>query len=442
MSGRRRWLLLLLVHLLGVPIIGRAEVESPLKNLQSALQVLVEQDPRIKTAKLELGQAQQSVLASEGQWQPTLDISVTTGNHKNYTNRGQPYYSDSKVKLSQLLWDFGATNAAINKVVIQRSIKQLNLKRVRQGVTREALSVYIKLIQAQRTLQFSRMSEASIRKQTGLEQYRVAEGAGYSTDVLQSKAQLASAISRRTSNEGAVVIANNGYYALFGFYPPLFDMDGQPIAVLTLPDLLGFTAQALPTSLAQALNQSVEHNIDIKIERLRRELAKFDRRRSKAKNFYPEIKFTVERSFDRNQRSIEGDRHQLLAQVELRMPLGLSLSGWHKVKRSALLEQQKMLQVDMVVTETEKQVRNAWQNLKTAELRADFLAQQTHISAAFLALARKERSLGRRSLVDLLASEASLVNANSDLASAEADIVLAAITLLQSMGRLTVSVRI
>ena len=64
------------------------------------------------------------------------------------------------------------------------------------------------------------------------------------------------------------------------------------------------------------------------------------------------------------------------------------------------------------------------------------LRNQANIAAEFLTLARKERKLGKRSLLDLLTGETNLVNAESDAASAERDVDIAAFTLLAVMGKL------
>jgi len=64
------------------------------------------------------------------------------------------------------------------------------------------------------------------------------------------------------------------------------------------------------------------------------------------------------------------------------------------------------------------------------------LRNQANIAAEFLTLARKERKLGKRSLLDVLNGETNLVNAESDAASAERDVDIAAFTLLAVMGKL------
>jgi adhesin transport system outer membrane protein len=74
--------------------------------------------------------------------------------------------------------------------------------------------------------------------------------------------------------------------------------------------------------------------------------------------------------------------------------------------------------------------------VETAKNNAKYLRDQAGILAKFLELARKERKMGRRSLLDVLSAEVSLNNSQSGAASAEADVVIQTYSLLQAMGKL------
>ena len=84
----------------------------------------------------------------------------------------------------------------------------------------------------------------------------------------------------------------------------------------------------------------------------------------------------------------------------------------------------------------ERKNRSAFQKLKTARLTAESLQEQADIAEAFLELARVERQLGNRSLIDILTGEVSLINAKSDTISAQYDAMLAILSLLEVIGAL------
>lgn len=82
----------------------------------------------------------------------------------------------------------------------------------------------------------------------------------------------------------------------------------------------------------------------------------------------------------------------------------------------------------------EKDVRNSWQKFVTLDATADILQNQADISAAFLDLARKERRLGTRSLLDVLAGETTYINSVSNAVSAKIAKKSAAFELLYAVG--------
>ena len=86
--------------------------------------------------------------------------------------------------------------------------------------------------------------------------------------------------------------------------------------------------------------------------------------------------------------------------------------------------------------QVEEQARNAWQALLTAQANADHLSNQANIAAEFLELARKERKLGQRSLIDVLSGETALIGAQAEADRAQASVSIAGYQLLAAMGRL------
>ena len=65
------------------------------------------------------------------------------------------------------------------------------------------------------------------------------------------------------------------------------------------------------------------------------------------------------------------------------------------------------------------------------------MKSQASISKAFLELARKERKLGKRSLIDILSGETALINARSDASTARGQLLISAYNMLSAIGILT-----
>lgn len=402
--------------------------------LRPRLQILLQNHENIRSAQTDIEAAKHERKIAWSKWYPDVDITLAYGHHDNFVSKGQSHFDSVKGKLSQLLWDFGASNASIDSSRVRYHMKLLSLQKARQSLLREAISVHINLARAHQVLEYAKKSENNIRQQTGLEEYRVAEGSGYSTDVLQAKAQLAGAISRRISSRGALIVAENNYRELFDDVPPS-KFSQEPLEDI---DSLLVSLPPLPSLLDGALQVARKNNISIQLALGDYAIAKNKRKGTIAKEFYPEISFSLERNFNKNQNSVEGKKHELVSKIELKMPFNLGPKSMSRVRVDSLKIKRLFINLQKQHRSIEKQVRNGWQSLETSKGRAEFLDQQANISAGFLDLARKERKLGRRSLVDLLSSETSLVNAQSDKVSAKAETLLATVSLLAIMGRLEI----
>ena len=81
-----------------------------------------------------------------------------------------------------------------------------------------------------------------------------------------------------------------------------------------------------------------------------------------------------------------------------------------------------------------EQVRNSWVQLATLRQTQELLYQQADILKNFLGLAKKERKMGTRSLLDVLNGEVNYINAQGTAIAAREDTKIAAYNLLFSMG--------
>ena len=88
----------------------------------------------------------------------------------------------------------------------------------------------------------------------------------------------------------------------------------------------------------------------------------------------------------------------------------------------------------------EEEVANAWQELETARERYVYLRDQATIVGEFLEFARRERKLGKRSLLDVLAGEVDHLNAQANAVAAGIDIHVATYRLFHAMGKLDIDI--
>lgn len=363
-------------------------------------------------------------------WTPTLELSgeagkqrygtnsVTTINTENYN------VSRSTLRATQLLWDFGKSTHAVGEAENVAKQAEATSGATSDGVLLEALTAHWSVIRSKRQLDYSRQSEATVQKQTQLENSLVELGKGYASDVLQAKVQLATAEARRVRAEGALEIAQARVSAVFGKLTPDVKYD----------KLLFPKAESLPKSLEEAHAIALENNKQIQVG-LYRSRAIQDRISSTtSKEFLPRLQVVAEDSKRHNTDGVQGDGTDRKVLLQLQISLnaaGLPASDAVKKDWDASVSREAETR-DLVL----EQVTIAWRNLLVARQNRDTLDNQVKIAGQFLKMASQERQMGRRSLLDVLTAEVSLINAQSDLATTEADIAIASLTLLQAIGKL------
>jgi adhesin transport system outer membrane protein len=331
---------------------------------------------------------------------------------------------EAGVSIRQPVYDFGRIGGEIEKAAIALRQAEVGLDGTVQEVLFEGLVSFVNLERADRSLAYAQQSEANIRTQTGLEQSRVDMGGGFTSDVLQAKSQLAGAQARLVRAKGALATANHRFRALFQRAPNVADRK-QHVPV---------PAALMPASLEEAAAVARDRNRQLIALRLGIDSGKAEIERLRGAELMPRLNAVGESRYLRNPAGVFGNRTEQSVRLELTYQFNTGFAARHGIdaaRDSVVSSQHRYGEAQDLV---EEQVRNAWENLMVARENAEFLQNQARIVGQFLALAREERLQGRRSLIDVLSGETSLINAQSDAASAEADVAVATFTLLRTVG--------
>lgn len=402
---------------------ARAEV------LSAQIPDLLANDNLVKAAEADVISAREQARVALGNWFPNLNISASYG----YESQKPEKAADTEivpreidVTITQLLWDFGSTNAILRSARLTLEQARTVLDASRQNLLLQAVSVYLNVLRAGDVLDFARQSEGNLVRQTGLENALVERGAGFSTDVLQAKVQLAGASARRIRAEGALQVARNAYREVFGAAPGELSSMKSPTLPLDL----------LPQDVESAVETAEKDNPQLIAANIGNAIAREAVLRSRASGFFPKIEGVFENKIKEDVGGTIGDETERLVKVQLTYPFNLGFTAVNTLRAAKSSQSATQLRYADARDVVEQQARDAWENLRTARENASLLKNQANIAAEFLDFARKERQLGRRSLIDVLAGETALIDASSDAASAEVDVSVAVFTLLNVMGRL------
>ena len=403
------------------------------QSLQESLSFMIEDHKRIRAAEADVASARDTAIASLGDWFPTLDATASYG----LEEQRKPDAVDSKFyprqvdfTLTQLLWDFGATNGTIRAAKRTYDQAQATLSSTRQALILEGVTAHVNLIRANELVRFALMSEENVKRQTELEDARVQRGSGFSTDVLQAKTQLAGAQARRVQSEGALQNARNRYRAVFYRDPGDLQSLVKPKPPIDM----------LPPSLDEAIEIAMESNPQLNAQLIAADIARETVNQTRGTELFPTLNAVGTSTYKQDVQGTSGFKGEQLIKVELTYALNLGMTQVNTLRAAKSAFSATQDRYGDARTQIEELARNAWQNFLTAKENAEALRNQANIANEFLELARKERQLGRRSLIDVLAGETALINSNSDAVSAETDVMLAVYNLVSVMGFLELDV--
>ena len=390
---------------------------------------LLKSHNEILAAKADKESASFDLKKEEAAWLPSVDLTLNRGNEKqNKPDAADTNYNrySYDVALKQLITDFGKTDAAISKSEISLRKKTADLAAKEQSVLLDGISSYLQVMTASEKLHYAKQYENNMKKQTGMEETRVKIGSGFSTDVLQSKSKLASAYAKTARAQGAVVKAMNNYKNVFGFPPKETGSFRRPMMPL----------RYLPKSLEQALEIASTGNPEIISAKYDVETAKKDLRSSESA-FYPKLMFKYDGKHKKDDAGSAGVKQEHKYAVELTYPISFGMKDTHARSKSGsdLISKEEKLKDKR--SDIEERVRNAWQDLLTDKMNAEHLRNSANISAEFLILARKERKMGKRSLIDVLSEENNYLNSVESAVQAEKDYMVSAFKVLKEIGLLT-----
>lgn len=395
---------------------------------------MLEQHERLKAAAEGKDAAYYRVQQAKSAWYPRVDLTgdVTKENIEKTGAAGTSLGRNiQKLRATQLLWDFGRTNSAVGTTEAAFEMTDAQQIAVRQGLIQEGVTAYLNCIRFNKVLGFALQSEENIKHQTGIEESLVERGAGLSSDVLQAKSQLAGIAALRVAAEGDLVNIRNRFRAVFGR-----DVSPEEIAGFVPPEV---PYEIVPTSLDEAIAIARKNNPNLVMVQKNIDMAEQEIRRARSM-FYPSLNAYGEYWRKENDSGVEETKIEQRIGVEFNYNLfagGGDMSALSAAKHArgeadnTLKDQERSI---------EELVRVNWQNLLTARAKAEWFRNQANIENEFLELARKERKLGNRSLLDVLTAEVNYNNAQSGAVSAEVDQDIAAFNLLFAMGQLRMEI--
>ncbi|MGC9386674.1 MAG: TolC family outer membrane protein [Hydrogenovibrio sp.] len=367
------------------------------------------------------------VRGAQSGYYPKLDILAGYGYEEidkpGLNNQGDGLMRrEAQILLTQNLFEGFGTQDEVARQKYRLDAQAYQAITTANDIALEMAQAYVNLLKEQELLKLAQDNLDTHIKLYDQIKKRTEAGIGNQVEVDQAEARLALA----QSNVGAA--ENNYFDARAKFWRVL---GRQPENDLLKPQ---FTAK-LPKSVDEATNIALADHPTLKSAQADIAEARMQYEAS-AKNYYPKIDLEVGQRLDHNIDGIEGENNNLQAMVV--MSYNLYNGGRDAATRKQTSSQYH--QATEIRNNTRRQVienlRYAWNANEFIGSQLEYVNQHIKLTHETLLGYRKQFSLGRRSLLDLLNTENEYMSAIRTLITNEAEQLNAKYRILAGMGHL------
>ncbi|WP_409422403.1 TolC family outer membrane protein [Pseudaeromonas sp. ZJS20] len=335
---------------------------------------------------------------------------------------------EATVSLTQMLFDGFDTSSNVNRTEAEAEAQKYALFSTAENTALRVSEVYLNVLRQQEIFELSKKNLqvheeilADIAKRTD-------SGLGSTADLSQIQGRVARAYANLAAAENNLRDAQSEYMRVVNAEP--MDMV-QPV-----PD-----ADMLPANLDDALKVATEQHPTLLSSQQDIEAARYQHEGAKA-NFYPRVSVEASQSWYEDADGIKGSSEEGRAMLMVRYNL---FNGGADTARSrstsALQSQAKDIHLN-AYRQVEEGTRLAWAARDSLLQQKEFFRKHVDSSYDTVQAYKKQFTLGKRTLLDVLNTENELFEARRSYINADYDELYAEYRIMNATGRLLDSLRV
>ena len=383
-------------------------------NLKSTLEATYNNNFLIAQQREKILKYNESVTQQLSVKKPDLSANLS----QNLDESNGKYNNSANITIKQLLYDGGQSSNLVDAAKYTVLAERELLIKAEQDNLLKAITVYMDLRQAQANLELAENNIKVIEEQLRAANNRFEVGEVTRTDVSQTKARLALAVSNVETRK-AILTGKSASYLL---------VVGENHGNLSTPP----KHPEIPNTFSKAEKIAIENHPRILAARLQLKVSEYRIDASRG-IFNPTIIGSITSKTGTSISSSTG------ATIQATIPL--FNSGNLRSKKRAAINDKKIskhaLDIALLTTRSNLQIYHSSWLAAVAAIKAS-KAQIEASQIAFEGM-REESKLGSRTTLDVLDAEQALLSARSNLVSALRDEQVQAYSVLSEMGKLTTS---
>jgi outer membrane protein len=415
------------------------------ETLADAITLAYETNPTLQAQRAAQRALDENYVQARSGWRPTLGLSVgdtflesrtprsstgaidTNGDGiPDAVGRGveETYTGNAFLTFSQPIFTGGRVGAAVTAAEADILAGRENLRRVEQQVLGTVIQSYAAVRRDQEAVRIRQDDVGVLQRQLDESNARFDVGEITRTDVAQSQARLANAVSLLQSARAQLATSRSAYAAVVG---------QNPGELAPEPSL----AQLLPTDIDRAFDLAEQNNPQIRAATYSERASRARVAGAKAERM-PQVAVSADYGFSGGGRHVDTDTWSQTIRARAGVTVPLFSGG---LVSSRIRQQVERNNVDRINIEgARRQVLQAltqsWNQMMAARANIASSDEQARASAIAAEGTRQEQQVGLRTTLDVLNAQAELRQAQLAQLSARYEEYVSAASVLSAMGRL------
>ena len=413
--------------LAGIAVAGAPTAQG--QTLEEALSLAYETNPELLAARADLRRTDESVTQAKGGWRPSISAAGSFGvTDVNAENRGVTTTDDhsfpitGSITATQPLYTFGRVDAQVDQADANVEAARAGLFQTEQSTLLDAVVAYVNVIRDTSILELQINNVERLDKQLEATRDRFRVGEVTRTDVAQSDARRASSEADRTQAEGNLITSRVAFERVVGTVP----------TTLTEPAI----PPGLPQSRDEAVDIAVQESYTL-IQAKFQELAARHGVSQAEAELLPELNLVTQAEQTYNTSGGDNEVTTLTAELQISVPIYQSGVVYSQVRSAKENVNRVRLLVDNERRAVVESAASAFESYKTALAQIESLRSEVNSAEIALDGVQQEATVGARTVLDVLDAEQELLDAQVSLVTADRNAIVAAFSLLASLGRLT-----
>ncbi len=404
-----------------------AHSDARAETLNDALASAYQYNPRLDAERAKLRATDESVAVAMSGYRPRIDTQADLSyQHVNLRpdipTEGTVHPKNYQINAEQNLFDgFRTTNAVRGSEADVRAGRE-QLRSVEQAVLLEATTAYMDIVRDQAVVRLRESNVGFLSTELKATQDRFAVGEVTRTDVAQSQARRASAVSDLDLAKANLKASRGRFEAVVG----------HPADNLVEP---GGYESALPQSLEEANAIAARENPNVVASLYTEESARYnvDEVRSE---LLPQVTVSANYTNQLEVNPTVDQQERTVVSGRVTMPIYEGGEVYARVRQAKHSHVSRLQEIEQNRTEVQSRVVSAWAQLQSDRARLQSDKVQVESNQIAVAGVREEERVGQRTLIDVLDAQQELINAQVQLAGTKRNIVVNSYTVLERIGRL------